>query len=692
MTSEKPVRVAVDTGGTFTDVLLEHEGRWISHKCPSTPSDPSIAIYEGIRGALRAAGLDVDRVVEQVIHGTTVGTNALLERRGARVLFVATEGFEDLLLLGRQNRPSLYALAPVLPKPLVDARDCVGVRERVCADGSVERALDDAAISELIEQIEARFRTSPTPEAVAICFLHAYANADHEARVASALRERFPSLHVTCSSRVLPEFREYERASTTAADAFTGPMLRGYLERLVERLSAVRLRVMQSNGGVMGAREAGEHPVHLALSGPAGGVLGGLRAAQRAGEESAITFDMGGTSTDVALCIDGAMTLTTSGDIGGVPVRVPMVDVHTVGAGGGSIARVDLGGALKVGPESAGAAPGPACYGRGTLPTVTDANLLLGRLVADDFLGGAMSLDVDRARAAVDEHVARVMGVSVEEAAAGIVEVTSAAMARAVKVISLERGHDPRGLTLVAFGGAGAMHACSLAEHLGMRRVLVPPSPGLLSAAGMLQADVVRHVSRTLLTPLDSAAALARAEAALSAALDALDAEATRFLEREEVPEASRVYEASLDLRYRGQSFELQVAISRETPRGEALSSALEAFESLHERRYGYAMPGRVVELVNVRLCGRGLLGSKAKAPTPPSGERPEVKQTRMFFDGGWRAATQVTRSSLPVGYSRDGPLVVTEYSSTTVVAPGWRLRVLESKALSLNKRLADEM
>ena len=521
-----------------------------------------------------------------------MATNALLERRGARVVLLTTHGFEDVLEIGRQTRPDLYALEPRRPEPLVPASRRVGVVERVRADGRVEVALGDRAVRRAVAAVGAL-----RAQAVAICLLHSYQQPVHENRLARALRAS--GLHVTASHRLLREYREYERLATTVVNAYVGPLMTAHLGRL-ETAARGGVRVMQSNGGLVGAAAAAAEPVRTVLSGPAGGVAGAADRARRAGFTRIVTLDMGGTSTDVSL-VDGEPAFRSETDVGGMPVRVPAVDIHTVGAGGGSLARLDAGGALRVGPESAGAEPGPACYGRGTRPTVTDADLVLGRLVEDEFLGGEMRLDVARARRAL-APLARRLGRSVEAAAAGVVAVVTAAMERALRVITVERGHDPREFTLVAFGGAGGLHAAELARALGIGRVYVPRHPGLLSAWGVLAAEPIRDVARTLRRVAPAAATLERGLREL--ARDARRAMAADGVRRPRL-------ERALDVRYAGQSYEVTV------PYGPGWQRA---FHVRHRQLFGHAAPDSPLEVVTLRVRARGERIVLPRDPVPGRG------------------------------------------------------------------------
>ena len=649
--------VGVDTGGTFTDVIRrDPDGELHVYKLLSTPEDPSKAIGDGVDGVVEE-GEDY-----QIVHGTTVATNALLERDGAALAFVTTDGFEDLLTLQRQNRLGLYDLHVQRAEPLVRPDDSFGIEERLANDGSVVQPIDDDALEALVDRIG-----GGSYEAVAICLLHAYANARHEGRVAEAIGEAHPDLQVSVSSEVVGEFREYERASTTCVNAYVAPVMARYLRRLESRVDTEEIQVLESSGGRVGIERAANYPVHTVLSGPAGGVVGAKTAATEAGIDRLISFDMGGTSTDVSLC-DGELAVTSEAEIDGLPIRAPVIDIHTVGAGGGSIARVDPGGVLRVGPESAGADPGPACYGKGgEAPTVTDAHVVLGRIRPGHFLGGRMQLERDRSVEAVGS-LAESLGLDLDRTARGILDVADAAMIRALKVISLERGHDPRDFCLVSFGGAGGLHACRLARSLDMRRVLVPRNPGLLSAYGMLHADFQRLVTRTILRPLDDA-------------IGAPDELGDILLEMREsaigdLTVTSEEFELTWEaqLRYEGQSYELSIPVDWSIG-SSRFADPSEAFEREHERLYGYRAEDRNIELVGLRLTA-SRPGPEPSACRHSADERdgsrtPETAEVG-FADGDFPTDI-LDRGELADGECIEGPAVVTEYSGTTVVPPGWR-------------------
>lgn len=661
------LRVAVDTGGTFTDVILQRGAQpLLAHKLLSTPDDPARAVLQGLDAVLSSLE-GASRAL--VIHGSTVATNALLEGKGGRAAFVTNQGFEDTLLIGRQQRPWLYALRPQRPAPPIPTERCLGVPGRVAWDGQELRPLPPEALEALASRLKGL-----GVEAVAVSLLHSYANPAHEEALGRHLRRALPGVHLTLSHQLLPEMREYERGATCAANAVVAPAMDAYLGRLEEQLGPQRLRIMGSAGGTLTAAEVRRMPVHTVLSGPAGGVVGALSMARLGqGRARIISFDMGGTSTDVSLC-DGEPSLTREGEVGPLPVRVPLLDIHTVGAGGGSIAWVDPGGALRVGPASCGAEPGPACYGRQRAPwrpAVTDAHVVLGRLPVDRFLGGGLRLDAEAARQAVGQVAAR-LGLGLEETALGILRVAEATMARAIKVISVQRGYDLRDFALACFGGAGGLHACSLADELGMAQVLVPRHPGLLSAVGMLFAPSAWSASQTLMLrlPQEGAPLTLDALPEARAALASLRARAHQRLEGEGVPAQAREVEVRAALRYLGQSHELEVALGA----GEDLVGA---FEQEHQRLYGYRAQGRQVELVTVSVHARGDQGQ----PTLPRLEAREAgaiprEPLRAWFQGRQEEGWLYERASLLAQDRLEGPCVVTEYSSTTVVPPGWGLRV----------------
>jgi N-methylhydantoinase A/oxoprolinase/acetone carboxylase beta subunit len=640
-------RIGIDTGGTFTDFVFQDKGRLVTYKLRTTPDDQSRAILDGVRDLSGDAAPDI-------VHGSTVATNAVLERKGARVALIATAGFEDVLRIGRQTRPELYNIFVPLPRPLVDAALTHGIDERLDADGRVLRSVDDNAIDAIAAQLR-----PDGAEIVAVCLLHSYVNAIHEQRVAERLRRA--GWMVSVSSEVLPEYREYERWSTTVVNAYVTPLIDRYLGRLAENLAGT-LSIMQSNGGSISASLARAQAVRTVLSGPAAGVVGAKTVAAAAGFDRIISFDMGGTSTDVSL-VDRAIPTSTDSRVGDFPVRLPVIDIHTVGAGGGSIAYVDSGGALRVGPRSAGAVPGPACYGVGDEVTVTDANLLLGRLDPDFFLGGRMALDVERATR-VARAVAASLKLSVPELAEGIVRVANANMERAIRVVSVERGHDPRRFSLVAFGGAGGMHACEIAASLEISTVVVPRHAGVLSALGMLAADVTRDYSATV---LKSHADISVRD--LTKQLGALQARATRDLRGEGFTANRMRITPQLDVRYVGQSYEITLPFS---------ARYVAEFHRRHGKLYGYSNPSRAVEIVAIRVQAAGLT-QKPRLPFEKarSAVRPRARavQSGRFEGKTWQVA-RFRWPDLSPGASAAGPAVITGPEATAVVPPGWRFKI----------------
>jgi N-methylhydantoinase A/oxoprolinase/acetone carboxylase beta subunit len=635
------MRIGIDAGGTFTDfIICRDDGSLETFKLPSNPRTPASVILAGLKQAAGDARADV-------VHGSTVATNALLERKGARTALVTTAGFEDVIHIGRQNRAELYNLTPKLPVPIIPRAMCFGVRERSYFDGTIAQTPSNAELARL----KSRLRKVRI-QSIAICFLHAYRNPENEKRVAAALE----GLGYLCSShQVCPEFREYERSSTTLINAYVGPLMDRYLAEL-ERSSRHRISIMQSNGGSMSTQEARRQAVRTVLSGPAGGVVGALEVAKLSGFPRILGFDMGGTSTDVCLC-DGQPRETMEASIDGFPVRVPMLDIHTVGAGGGSIARVDDGGLLRVGPQSAGADPGPACYGEGDLPTVTDAHVVLGRIAADQLIGGGMHLDTNRATSAVDS-IARRLGIGRVAAAQGILRVANANMERAIRLVSVERGHDPRDFALLAFGGCGGLHACEIARELGIKIVLVPEYAGALSALGMLLANQVRDYAAGVLNRSDFEREFVRLERSA----------------RKDLPGAELI--RSADIRYAGQSYELTVP-------WDAADPAMR-FHREHQRVYGYSNPGRAIEIVTVRVRAR------LTAPPPSllsrrfrtSSQKPQKR--RIHFAGSWRDTPVYARPYLSSRKLR-GPALVIDYGSTTLIPPGWSFSLDRAGSLKLS-------
>jgi N-methylhydantoinase A len=645
------LRVAIDTGGTFTDCVTLVDGQLRVQKVLSSPQDPSLAVLDGLR-QLGASPTEVTAPLE-VRHGTTVGTNAVLERTGARVAFITTAGFEDTISIGRQARSRLYDWFTPAPVCLIGKEMRFGISERVSAEGLILLKPSDEEIADLVERVRAS-----GAEAVAISLLFGFASPETEKRIETALQ----TLHIPVSAahRILPEFREYERASTTVINAYLAPRLEQYLSRLhaevIALRSGARVDVMQSSGGIIPVRVAALEPVRTVLSGPAGGVVGASAVAGWAGLERIIGLDMGGTSTDVFLAdfTAGGTRLTRDASVNGMPISVPTLDIHTVGAGGGSIARFDAGGMLHVGPESAGADPGPICFGRGARATVTDANYIHGYLDAETFLGGGVSLNGPRTWKLMEEQKGALE--TVEDFAQGIVRVVESEMEKAIRVVSVERGHDIREFRLVAFGGGGPLHACSLARSLGIPWVLIPPAPGALSALGILLADTVRDFCWTVM--LDGS----EIERAAEFFLDLETKGAAEFLSEK----LAGVPQRSMDLRYRGQGYELNVPWEPDHP-----EASLEAFHQLHNKSYGFSDPGRPIEIVNLKL--RIIAKSEPylparQVPRPGDGDRAYYADRDVLSNGARHRARLYRRDGLTAGDAIVGPAIITEYSAATLL------------------------
>jgi N-methylhydantoinase A len=645
--------VAVDTGGTFTDVVALVAGRLAVLKVPSTPGDPAAAVLDGIR---RLVGHDPFVLV----HGSTVATNTLLERTGARVALVTNRGFEDVIEIGRQNRPQLYALVGHRPPPLVDREDRHGIAGRLGPGGDEEAPLVPAELDALPARVG-------SAEAIAICLLHSYADPRHEERVAAVLASLDRPVSVSC--RILPEYREYERTATTVVNAYVAPRMDRYLGRIQGEAGAVRIRIMGSGGGAVAIDRARAEPVQTILSGPAGGVVGALAVAAAAGFRDLLTFDMGGTSTDVSLC-PGAPLHTREFSIADIPVALQVIDLHTVGAGGGSIAHVDPGGALHVGPRSAGADPGPIAYGRGGRQvTVTDANLWLGRLPADVFLSGEAHLDRSAIEAPLGD-LARRLGTDLDAAAEGIVDVVDTAMEGALRVISVERGHDPRDFTLVPFGGAAGLHAVELAHRLGILHLLIPPDPGVLSALGMLVSPIRRDVARTVL--------LGEADAddgTVESHFRELEQTALSAMADDGLSADHLLLRRRADARYAGQSFELTVPAA-----GWAA-----AFHAAHAERFGFARPAAPLELVTLRVEATGPARPLPRHKLVQPRQAPEQPGPRTVrFRGAPIRAETLPRATIAPGATVRGPSIIHEYSATFWLPPGWHARCLQDGSLSV--------
>ena len=646
--------VGIDVGGTFTDIAVLEDGKLTVHKLPSTPADPSLGILQGVK--------ETGVTSAEFVHGSTVATNALLEGKGARTALVTTMGFEDVLEIGRQARAELYNFEMDRAPALAPWELRFGLPERIDHTGTIIEDLTQESIQTLIGLLE-----ESKAEAVAVSFLFSFLNTVHEEMVLDALKNMKNPPYISVSSQVLPEFREFERASTVVVNAYVGHVMSRYLGELEGPLGN-GLRIMQSSGGSITARLASEQPVRTILSGPAGGVVGAFHTAMQAGYPDIITVDMGGTSTDVSLC-PGEIKETTSANVGGYPIGVPMIDIHTVGAGGGSIARVDTGGALVVGPESAGADPGPACYGKGNQLTVTDANLLLGRLLPDRFLGGRMTLNRNRV-VGLMQNLASQINSDVNQTALGINRVVNANMERAIRSISLERGYDPRLFTLVPFGGAGAMHACDLAQELGIPRILVPSNPGILSALGVAIADIVKDYSRTVML---RGADLDRAR--LDEEFNGMEGQARVEMAGEGLAADKMVARRFLDVRYVGQSFELTVNYPSGRSKADLTKLIGDSFYKAHLRRFGYADKNEPVQVVNLRLKMDVAMEKPVIEPQTPGNASPApalIGEAEVVFQQGTLMSPIYQREQLTCGNRISGPALVIQMDATTVVTPGW--------------------
>jgi len=683
------VWIGIDTGGTFTDVVLVEfsTGRHVFHKLPSNTADPARAILDGTNAILGLASMAHSRV-DHLSLGTTLATNAVIERKCAPTALLTTRGFRDVLELARQRRPHVFNLDIAKPEPPA-ARDArLELSERVGPDGAVIRPLDEAELDAAIERLRGL-----GPQAIAICFVHAYANPAHEQRAKAALQARWPDAFVCASSDVMSEFREFERFATTAVNASLMPVMHRYLERFAAGIAEIGIpvapHIMQSNGGAASPDAVQALPINTFFSGPAGGVIGAAGVARAAGLPDIITFDMGGTSTDVCLVKQGQPARVNQREIGGFPVRTATIDLHTIGAGGGSIAWVDPGGLPKVGPMSAGAQPGPAAYGHGgTRPTVTDANIVLGRLNPAALLDGRLTMFPERAEAALRNGLAAPLGMDPIDAAAGVIEIVNVNMMGAVRVISVERGEDPRDFALFAFGGAGPLHAAEVADGMGIRQVLVPRHPGLMSAIGLLHADRRGDFGLTRLVPAQPASLPALVDGSALLAQRGRD-----WLARETIDPASARFEWSAELRYGGQSSELSLTLQRAAIDPAELVRLVDAFHHAHRVRYGYDMPDHPVELVTLRLA---VLAARPVPPREASGASAgglaaARRGTRSvwFANTGFVGTPVYARELLPADARFAGPAIVEQMDATTVVPPGWELRVDDAGNLLLERKEA---
>ena len=665
-------RLAVDTGGTFTDVCVieEGSGRLAVAKVPSTPSNPALAVIAGIDQLVEKGKITAESI-SFLLHGTTVATNALLEHKGAPTALLTTLGFEDILQIGRQNRPELYNFWARRPQPIVPRHHAYGIPERVLYTGEIWTPLDESRTEAIVREIK-----ESDIHSIAVSLIHSYANPVHEQKIKSIISKIHPEAYVTLSSEVLPEFREYERTSTICINAFVMPKVNDYVADLESRLKqrgvASDLYIMQSNGGVITAGMAREMSARTVLSGPAGGVLTGVLLSTAIEEPNLITIDMGGTSSDISLIEAYTPRLTTESQIGGYPIKLPMIDINTIGAGGGSIAWIDSGGALRVGPESAGAEPGPVCYGRGgKQPTATDANALLGRINPSYLLGGEMKVYLEDAQRAVEEKIARPLAMDAQRAAEGIIAVINANMIRGIRRVSVEQGYDPREFALVAFGGAGPLHAVQLAQALNMTKIIIPPYPGIASAFGMLSADVRHDYVQTYIS-LSSDLHLEK----LQSIYEDMEKQGREQLHQEGFPDESIAVDRFADIRYARQAYELSVPVKGGMLGADDIFAVAESFHERHERNYGYARRGEGVQFVNMRVVALGKLPDmRFSEEVSKTSQAPEpVGKRDVSFEAASAVKTPIyQRDHMAPGQEISGPAVVEQLDSTTLVFPHYR-------------------
>ncbi|MET0674435.1 MAG: hydantoinase/oxoprolinase family protein [Bradyrhizobium sp.] len=668
LSKSAPVRIGVDIGGTFTDLQIydARSGAIVGYKTPTTPEDPSIGLMTGIKEAADRYGFTLPDV-GFLLHGTTIATNAILERKLPRTALVTTAGFEDVLEIGRHVRREVYSLSPQQPPTLIP-RDCrIGIAERIRTDGSVEAPLTAEALERLVAAID---RIDPV--CVAVCLMNSYLNPQHEQDIAEYLVKKRPRLKVSCSSALSAEIREYERTSTTVLNAVLIPVIAGYLDKLTHRMEsegfAPRLLLVQSNGGVCAARTAATEPVRLLLSGPSGGSAACALLSKVLGEDDLIGVDMGGTSFDVSVVRNGRVNVVMQGEIDRMPVRVPMVEIRAIGAGGGSLAKVQRGNRLTVGPESAGSNPGPACYGRGgTGATVTDANVTLGRIDGEKFLGGGMRLDVEAARKVIDGEVGAPLGLATEVAAEGLLTVVNANLGAAIRLSLFEKGVDPRDFTMIGFGGAAGLHAVAVAEETGIRRVVFPENASTLSAYGILHSDLIHDLVRSRVfdaTPENLAVC--------TPLLESLVADARARLDADAIPESDRHVELAADMRYKGQAFELTVPLRGVQLDEAGLSVLTGDFHDLHRQYFSYSNPGSPIEIVSLRASAIGRLPKPtARATEARDGGKP-IGSRKIWLSGGWRDVAIWSRDDVVLGATIEGPAVIEEAYTSVLLVEGW--------------------
>lgn len=665
--------IGVDVGGTFTDlsVFNTETDEIFNYKLSSTPGDPSRAIVSGIKAVLELLKIQAEEI-SYLAHGTTVATNALIEKKGSRIGIITTEGMKDLMEIGWQKRPNLYDLHRPKAQSIIPAGLKCEVPERILSNGTIKTPLDEEAVIRVI-----RYLKKQKVEAIAVCTLFSYLNPVHENRIKELIHEYFPEAYVSVSHELVHEFREYSRMSTTALNAYLGPVMKKYVQHFEESVKEVGIKVhpyvTQSNGSIISISETIDCPIKTAVSGPSAGVIGAAYLGGLCGIKNMITFDMGGTSIDVSLIENGKPQLGNERLVEGYPARIPMIDIVTLGAGGGSIAQIDEGGALKVGPQSAGATPGPACYMRGgTEPCVTDANIVLGKLNQKRILGGRMEVDIELAKKAIETGICERSSLSLKEAASGIVRVVNSNMMRAIRIVSVERGYDARDFALMAFGGAGPLHACEVAEELGIREVLIPPSPGTLCSLGLLMADTKFDLSRSRIM-------LAQPENidAINDVLEEMIEEGNRLLDKEKISADRRTFAASVDARYERQNYEINIPLNGTAVTEESLREALGVFHTVHEKNFGYCNEAFRVQFVNFRLSAVGEI-EKPELVCRPINEHavlPAPLETRkvLFVGESEYIPTPVyDRSGFVPGLSADGPMIIEQMDCTAVIPPDW--------------------
>lgn len=661
-------RLGIDTGGTFTDVALinEETGNLFASKVPSTPHNPSEAIINGLEKIMRENNIKENDNIKVFIHGTTVATNSLLERKGAKTALITTKGFKDVLEIGRQTRPKLYDFKARRIKPLIDRYLRVEIEERIKADGTIEKPINKEVILSIIDELKRQ-----NVQSVAVCLLNAYRNNEHELIIKKIIQKEWPEVYISISSEVLPEFREYERTSTNVINAYVMPKMKSYLEylekKLIEKNITSDLYIMQSNGGIIHMDTATTTPARTVLSGPAGGAMAGITISEMTKRNNIITIDMGGTSLDTCLIENKHPHYTTLSEIGGMPIKLPMIEMHTIGSGGGSIASIDSGGALKVGPESAGANPGPICYGKGGIePTVTDANAILGRLNPEFILGGEMKMDLETAKWIVKEKIADPLGMSVEEAAEGILRVVNANMVRGIHVVSVEKGYDPRDFSLVAFGGAGPVNAIDIAMELNCREVIIPKFPGVNCAIGMLSSDIKQDYVQTYLKSVET---IKYSE--ITHIFNELETKAMQDLNSGNNKNTLQFIK-SVDLRFIGQSYELTIQLDDELINKKTIQSCIQRFYNQYEKLYGYSDKNEEIEIVNLRLVAVNEIEKvefKENSSTLKNEPKP-ISIRKVYFNGEYMHTEVYSRDSLTHGSEVKGPAVIEQLDSTILVYP----------------------